>query len=117
MISNRLGLSLKIHCKEKKQSRTTAQCILNNRIITDLDEVANEFNAYFVGIGRLLSKQIHSDSSSQDYLLQRNKPNMNFNFVQVNEVYIDNVVNKLKNKSSCGYDNISSKHIKYARSV
>ena len=44
MISNRLGLSLKIHCKEKKQSRTTAQCILNNRIITDLDEIANNNN-------------------------------------------------------------------------
>ena len=103
--------------QRKKQSKTTAQFILNNRIITDLDEIANEFNAYFVDIGRLLSEQIHSDSSSQDYLLQRNKPNMNFNFVQVNEVYIDNVINKLKNKSSCGYDNISNKHIKYARSV
>ena len=43
----------------KKQSRTTAQFILNNRIITDLDEIANEFNAYFVGIGQLLSVQIH----------------------------------------------------------
>ena len=95
--------------QRKKQSRTTAQFILNNRIITDLDEIANEFNAYFVGIGRLLSEQIHSDSSSQDYLLQRNKLNMNFNFVQVNEVYIDNVINKLKNKSVCGYDNISNK--------
>ena len=42
---------------------------------------------------------------------------MNFNFVQVNEVYIDNVINKLKNNSSCGYDKISNKHIKYARSV
>ena len=48
---------------------------------------------------------------------------MNFNSVsvgltvQVNEVYIGNVINKLKNKSSCGYDNISNKHIKYARSV
>ena len=103
--------------QRKKQSKTTAQFILNNRIITDLDEIANEFNAYFVDIGRLLSEQIHSDSSSQDYLLQRNKPNMNFNFVQVNEVYIDNVINKLKNKSSSGYDNISNKHIKYARSV
>ena len=57
-----------------KQSRTTAQFILNNRIITDLDEIANEFNAYFVGIGQLLSEQIHSDSSSQEYLIQRNKP-------------------------------------------
>ena len=42
---------------------------------------------------------------------------MNLNFVKVNKIYIDNVINKLKNESSCGYDNISNKHIKYARSV
>ena len=65
MISNRLGLSLKIHCKNK-QSKTTPQFILNNCIITDLHGIANEFNAYFVDIGRLLSEQIHSDSSNQD---------------------------------------------------
>ena len=55
--------------QRKNQSRTTAQFILNNRIITDLDEIANEFNAYFVGIGRLLSEQIHSDSSKPLTLL------------------------------------------------
>ena len=42
---------------------------------------------------------------------------MTFSFVRVNEVYIDNVINKLKNKSSCGYDNIFNKHIKYAKNV
>ena len=42
--------------QRKKQSRTTAQFILNNRIITDLGEIANEFNAYFVDIGRWLSE-------------------------------------------------------------
>ena len=42
---------------------------------------------------------------------------MTFNFIPVSEVYIDNVINKLKNKSSCGYDNISNKHIKYAKNV
>ena len=42
---------------------------------------------------------------------------MTFNFIPVSEVYIDNGINKLKNKSSCGYDNISNKHIKYAKNV
>ena len=28
--------------------------ILNNRMITNLDEIANEFNIYFINIGRLL---------------------------------------------------------------
>ena len=42
---------------------------------------------------------------------------MTFNFVPVSEVYIDNVINKLKNKSSCGYDIISNIHIKYAKNL
>ena len=42
---------------------------------------------------------------------------MTFNLVPVNEVYIDNVITKLKNKSSCGYDNISNKHLKNPKNV
>ena len=97
--------------RRKKQSRITAQYIPNNRIITEPDEITNEFNAYFVDIGQLQSEQIQSDLSSQDYLLQSKKPEININVVQVNEVYIDNVINKLKNRSSCGYDSISNNHM------
>ena len=103
--------------QRKRQCKPTEKFSLNNRIITDLDDIANAFNAYFVSIGRSLSDQIHSEASSQDYLLEHNKPNVNFNFIPVNEIYIDNIINKLKNKSSCGYDNFSNKHIKYARNV
>ena len=103
--------------QKKHHSKTTDKFVLNDRVVTDFDEIANEFNVYFINIGRSLSDQIQSEASSQDYLLQHNKPNMTFNFVRVNEVYIDNVINKLKNKSSCGYDNISNKHIKYAKNV
>ena len=60
-----------------------------------------------------LNDQIHSQASSQDYLLEHNKPNVNLNFIPANEIYINNIINKLKNKSSCGYDNYSNKHIKY----
>ena len=70
-----------------------------------------------MSIGRSLSDQIHSEASSQDYLLEHNKPNVNFNFIPVNETYIDNIINKFKNKSSCGYDNFSNKHNKYAQNV
>ena len=91
--------------------------VLNNRMITNLDEIANEFNKYFVNIGRSLNDRIQAATTSDDYLLQHNEPETTFNFVSVNEVYIDNVINKLKNKSSYGYDTISNKHIKYARNV
>ena len=103
--------------QRKRQCKPTEKFSLNNRIITDLDDIANAFNAYFVSIGRSLSDQIHSEASSQDYLLEHNKPNVNFNLIPVNETYIENIINKLKNISSCGYDNFSNKHIKYARNV
>ena len=95
--------------QRKRQCKPTDKFNLNNRIITDLDDIANAFNAYFVSIGRSLSDQIHSEASSPDYLLEFTKPNVNFtsNFIPVNETYIDNIINKLTNKSSCGHDNIS----------
>ena len=60
---------------------------------------------------------IQAVMTSDDYLLQHNKPETTFNFISVNEVYIDNIINKLKNKSSSGYDTISNKYIKCARNV
>ena len=87
--------------------------ILNNVTITDPDEIANEFNRYFINIGRSLSDQIQKTHSSQDYLPQHNKPTSNFSFNPVNEECIA----KLKNKSSFGYDSISNKLIKSAGHV
>ena len=86
-------------------------------MITNLDEIANEFNNYFVNLGRSLNDRIQAVTTSDDYLLQHNKPKTTFNFVSVNKVYIDNVINKIKNKFSYGYDTIFNKHIKYARIV
>ena len=73
----------------------TEKFVLNNRVVTDFDNIANECNFYFINIGRSLSDQIQSEASSQDYLLQHNKPKMPFNLVPVNEVYNDDVINKL----------------------
>ena len=59
-------------------------------MITNLDEIGNEFNIYFINIGRSLNDQIQAVTSSNDYLLQHNKTETTFKFVSVNEVYIDN---------------------------
>ena len=95
--------------QRKRQCKPTEKVSLNNRIITDLDDIANAFNDYFVSIGRSLSDQIHSEASSQDYLLEHNKPIVNFNFILVNETHIDNIINKLKNILCYGYKNFSNK--------
>ena len=66
--------------QKKLHSAPSNKFILNNVTITDPDELANEFNRYFINIGRSLSDQIQSIHSSQDYLPQHNKPTSNFFF-------------------------------------
>ena len=85
--------------------------------MTDPDEIDNEFNRYFIKIGRALTDQIQSIYSSQDYLPQNNKPRSNFSFNSVNKECIAKFIVKLKNKSSYGYDSISNKLIKSASHV
>ena len=90
------------------------QFFIGNRAVTNPDEIANEFNEYFVNIGRLLSEQITSPHISEEYL--GDKSNVLFRFTPVNEDCIGNIIKKLKSKSSYGYDEISNNLIKHASS-
>ena len=58
--------------QKKLHSAPSNKFILNNATIADPDEIANEFNKYFINIGRALSDEIQSIHSSQDYLPQQN---------------------------------------------
>ena len=91
--------------KEKKHE-LPEEFVWNNHVITDMNEIASEFNRYFISIGQSLSEKNHSVHSSEEYLGQ--KANSVFNFTAVNADCIDKIVKKLKSKSSTGYDNISN---------
>ena len=101
--------------QQKKKQELPTEFIWNDRIITDLDEIANKFNTYFINIGQSLSEQIHATSSSDEYL--SNRTNTIFNFTEVNEECIDSIIKNMKSKSSTGYDNISNKLVKSAKDV
>ena len=60
---------------------------MDNRRLTNPGEIAIEFNAYFINIGRSLSDQIQPQRSSHEYL--GDKANINFTFTAVNEECID----------------------------
>ena len=89
--------------------------VWNNHAITDMNEIANEFNIYFISIGHSLSEKNQSIHSSEEYLGQ--KSNTVFKFTVVNEECIDKTIKKLKSKSNTGYDNILDKLIKHARTI
>ena len=96
--------------QQKKKHELHTEFIWNDRIITDLDEIANKFNTYFINIGHSLSEQIHATRSSDEYL--SNRTNTIFNFTEVTEECIDSIIKNMKSKSSTGYDNISNKLVK-----
>ena len=99
--------------QQKKRQELSIEFIWNDRIITDLDEIANKFNTYFINIGHSLSEQIHATRSSDEYL--NNRTNIVFNFTEVSEECIASIIKNMK--SSTGYDNISNKRIKSAKDV
>ena len=101
--------------QRKKKHKMPKEFVWNNHAITDMNEIANEFNRYFISIGHSLSEKILSVHSSEEYLGQ--KANTVFKFTVVNEECIDKIIKKLKSKSSTGYYNISNKLIKHARTI
>ena len=74
--------------------------------------MANRFNAIFTNVGPDQSRNIryNGNKTHQTYLTQDN--DIKLNFTDVNDDIILNIINKLQNKNSCGYDNLSTKIIK-----
>ena len=94
---------------------TTIQFVANDEIISDPNAIANKFNEYFINIGRALSEQIIPARDYNEYLNHHITTRLNFK--SISEDYVVEIINKLKNKSSYGHDNISNKLIKRAKHV
>ena len=99
----------------KQKSEISKEFLINNSVITDPTIIANQFNNYFINIGKSLSNQINSNKSFNSYL---NTPSEKiFKFTSVDENTIINIISKLKNNTSTGHDNISNKLIQFAKST
>ena len=91
------------------------EIVVDNRTIYDADEIANNFNGYYIDIGHRLSTQITSVCPYTDYLGEQ--VNTRFNLKNVDENIIIKIITNLKNKSSYGHDNISNTLIKCSKDV
>ena len=90
---------------------------INIAKIYDKNKIANSFNQFFTNIGHNLAEQISTDSNLNygDFLLDKTESRLHFE--TVSEDYVSKLIKKLPNKSSCGYDNISLKLIKYLNTL
>ena len=97
---------------KKKQKDTLPDWFrVNNTVIRDSQEIANQFNAFFTEAGPKLANEIPKSSIPfTDFL---GKPNTShFQFSSVSEIRILDFVKGLKSKWSCGVDGISNNLLK-----
>ena len=60
----------------KKSLSLCSQFLVDNKIISDKQAVANGFNSFFINTGTNLAKSILSDSRSYSTLIKRNTQSM-----------------------------------------
>ena len=85
---------------------------INDKCITDQQEITNHFNSFFASIGTKISQQIknHDQIDHRQYLI--NRPVTTFHFHEITTQDVMCIISKLPNKKSTGYDEISTETIK-----
>ena len=85
--------------------------------ITNNVEIANKFNSFFTNIGPCLARKIQNISSKcYSSYLKRHLVNP-FKFHEINEETIIKIIDTFPAKTSCGYDGISLKQLKYIKCI
>ena len=86
---------------------------MDQKIIADHKEIADNFNVFFANIGAKVSAGNNQSNCAQSYSDYLNNPTPHrFTLSTINESYILSIINKLKNKNSSGNDEISNKLLK-----
>ena len=90
---------------------------INDKCITDQQEIANHFISFFASIGTKISQQInnHDQIDYRQYLISR--PVTTFHFHEITTQDVMCIISKLPNKKSTGYDEISTETIKILSAV
>ena len=90
---------------------------INDKCITDQQEIGNHFNSFFASIGTKISQQIknHDQIDHRQYLI--NRPVTTFHFHEITTQDVMCIISKLPNKKSTGYDEISTETVKILSAV
>lgn len=87
----------------------------NGKLLTDCKQIANAFNDFFVGIGNTILTNQPLNGAHSQYLITQH--DCNLSFFAITESTVNDIIDNLKPKSSCGTDNISNKLLKLCKSI
>ena len=97
--------------KNKLKSKYPQNFLINNKRNSNRETVANSFNHFFTNIGKQTNNKIPATNRHYTTYLPNFQENSIF-IEPVNELEVLKMVNKLKPKTSNGYDGISPKLLK-----
>merc|ERR1712240_358922 len=100
-----------IICNKKKETNIN-KLKINNQIINDPIKIANTMNNYFTNIGPDLAKKFKNPTNTNfmKFMGESNEQSMYMFKTNSNEIY--KLINKLKNKKSSGFDELSARFLK-----
>ena len=98
--------------KHSVESKFPDKFVIDGTSISNPNEIANSFNQYFTNIGPELASQITQPGEITFMNYLTDPTNEIFHFQMVSTADVIKVIDKLKNKTSCGLDNISNRLLK-----
>ena len=98
--------------RNKKSSGFAKYFIIDGEKISDPQVIANKFNSFFANVGPSLSNNIKCNSTKSVKSYLKMTITSSFSFKTVNASEVLKVIQELKNKTSFGHDNISTKILK-----
>lgn len=85
---------------------------IDNRLVSDKQEIANCFNDFFTNIGKNLADSIQPPSGIDYKSFLKHKTKLSFSFKTITENDVLEIIDSLQAKSSHGYDFLSTKLLK-----
>ena len=101
-----------ILCKSSKKNNPIKEIKISNKISTNLKDICNGFNAFFVNIGPKLATDIRTNNNVTYSTYLKKVISSEFHFELITEDDIMKLVKSLKPKPSAGYDGLSLKMLK-----
>ena len=98
--------------KQNKKETNISKLTIHDNEVTDTQQIANHFNSYFAHIGANQSRLTQAMSTEPYTTFMDPLQHNSIYLTPTTEQEIHSITMKMKNKKSCGHDNISTEQLK-----
>ena len=98
----------------KRPSSDVSGLEIGDRLVTTAKDMANEFNSFFINIGKTLADKITTRTNFKTYLQKVKTTHQKFKFSAITSEDVFKLLSGLKTTKATGLDNISASLLKTA---